>query len=278
MIVCDPARTAARYDALRRYMDEHVSDGADFHCAMEPACRASLDPGLVFSAGQLSYVGPYYDISDAGYPLRVLIVGMDTGRTHENVSLDERRHQIFERVPERFSQRNPHMRGTTLALRLLFGRDPATDRDGELLPLDRSRAMHVLEAYAMANLRLCSATSDGSTASRGTATMSRNCMKHLAATIDILDPTIVVLQGARIRKSVNPLVDDAARVAPNVETVRLGNRRAVLVSLSHPSYPGPRFNWANATSPYLLSTVVPALRNARAVAIGETLGDCSTSP
>ena len=41
--------------------------------------------------------------------------------------------EVLDRVSERFGQRNPHMKGTTTALRVLFGREPGTDRASEEL-------------------------------------------------------------------------------------------------------------------------------------------------
>ena len=69
-----------------------------------------------------------------------------------------------------------------------------TPRIGELIELPaESEPVHLFDCYAMANIRLCSATLAGTSTSKGTAVMSRNCLRHLAATIAILAPTVVIL-------------------------------------------------------------------------------------
>lgn len=155
MTTSDPSRTVQRYADLRRYMDVEVTDGEQFMCASEQKCRQSLKPGLRFSAGQLSYVGPHYDLCVQGVPFRILVIAMDTGREDELVTLDGRREQIYGRVREDFRNRNPHMRGTTTALRVLLGGVPGDDYQGELVELSQGDGVHVLEAYAMASPLFC---------------------------------------------------------------------------------------------------------------------------
>jgi hypothetical protein len=198
--------------------------------------------------------------------LRILVLGMDTGRPDGGVTMDQRRQQIYARIPEPFSKRNPHMRGTTLALRVLFGREQWQERREEFLELN-GEPVHLLDAYAMANVRLCSAINPGSTKSKGTRTMSRNCLRHLRATVEILQPQVVVLQGARIRESAGPLMRDPDRLGPNLERVELAGVPVLLASFGHPSYPGPKGNWSWPSSSYFAAVVVPALQDARRLAI-----------
>jgi hypothetical protein len=56
-----------------------------------------------------------------------------------------------------FRKRNPHMRGVTLELRLAFGHSLDEDEEGEWITAVDGQRFHVLDAYAMANLLLCSA-------------------------------------------------------------------------------------------------------------------------
>lgn len=262
----DRAATESRIIQLRRYMDAAVTDGRDFRCRSEEGCRSSLDPTLTFARGQLSYVGPRYDLIIGAKPYRVLVIAMDTGRTDELVTLEQRREQVFVRIPQKFSERNPHMRGTTSALRVLFGGLPGMDASGEWLDIGGESA-HVFEAYAMANLRLCSAMQPGSTSSKGSIVMSSNCLRHLEASVRILEPTVVVLQGKALRKSLKPIVDEPLQLGPAVERVRLAGVPVVLASLSHPSYPGPAYGWAHLSAPYLANVVVPSLSQARTEAL-----------
>jgi hypothetical protein len=198
----DPSATEDRYRRLSNYMAGEVLAPHGFCCASESACRGSLKPDLEFSPGQLSFLGRHYDLTVESVPLRILVLGMDTGRTDTSVGLDQRRQQIYDRIPEAFNKRNSHMRGTTLALRVLLGRESWDTPGDEYLALDHAR-VHLLDAYAMANLRLCSATKPPTTTSRATTMMSRNCLRHLRATIELLEPTIVVTQSVAIRRRID---------------------------------------------------------------------------
>ncbi len=187
---------------------------------------------------------------------------MDTGRPDELVTLDERRAQVNGRARGRFTKRNAHMCGTTLALRALLG--DSEDAIGELETLDvNGESVHLFRAYAMANVRLCSAIVPGSTGSRGTATMTSNCLRHLQRTVEILEPDIVVLQGQKIWASIDPLVTEREALGASRERVRLAGRDVQLVSLLHPSSWSPR-GWSRPAAPYFKATVAPALRSARA--------------
>lgn len=268
----DPNATAARYAKLAAYTGEAILDDTRFRCASETSCRRSLTSGVHFAAGQLSHVGRYYDAFIGDAPFRVLVIAMDTGRSNGGVSLDQRRSELYASAALSFTRRNPHMRGTTLALRAVFQRENWQDASEEFLDDDR-RSVHLFDAYAMANLRLCSATL-GSTQSKGTTTMSRNCLRHLRATIDILEPTLVIVQGAEVGKSLRALVRDPVVLGTSVEAVGLaaGAAPVVLATFPHPSYPAAKYNWSAATRPYFAQTVLPALRQARHHAIAKASG------
>lgn len=125
----DPVATQRRYEQLASYMDEHVLSEHGFCCVSGDSCRASLGAADAFAARQLSHVGHHYDLSVGDQPFRILVLGMDTGRPDGGVTLDRRREQIYDLIREPFSRRNPHMRGTTLALLTCKGeRTGATDR------------------------------------------------------------------------------------------------------------------------------------------------------
>jgi hypothetical protein len=227
-----------------------------FCCSSAPACRGSVPAGDDFYEGQLSYVGRRYEVAAGDRPCRVLIIGMDTGRPDRCVTQVERRKQVEVRMDEPLSRRNPHMRGTTLALRVLF------DVDEDLVEID-GEEVHVLQAYAMANARLCSAIRGSTTQSRGTNTMTRNCLRHVSTTVNVLEPQVVVLQGTRIRAALAPIITAPQRLSGTLERIRIGHATMLLASLGHPSYPGPKGNWSWPSSPYFLSVVQPTLTEAR---------------
>ena len=138
VIRIDAAATRRRVAKLRRYVDTHLIDGDEFVCPHYADCLGSLSKGLVLREGTMSHVGRRYDLLLDGKPLRVMVVGQESGwpKTSASefsrmVTLDARyrqvhnrsglQHRYYAQAPN-FPGRNPHMRGTTSALRLLFGK------------------------------------------------------------------------------------------------------------------------------------------------------------
>ena len=229
----DPERTAVRLARLEECMREHVL-GERFCCCHRHRddCRASATrPGVSFYAGQLSYVGRHYDTEVDGRPFRVLVVPKETGRAREHVTIAQRELEVTDRIGQPFGQRNPHMRGTTLALRLAFGLCIGDDPAGERLP---DSGVHVFEAFAMANPLLCSAVNTGTARSRQTALMRDNCSKHLAATIQVPEPKLVISQGARLVKPLSRLFTTVEEHSPVVRAVALQGREFPLGASSPP--------------------------------------------
>src|SRR5579872_4478495 len=80
---------------------------------------------------------------------------------------------------------------------LAFGLPLAAARANERIDTQHG-PIHLHDAFAMANLRLCSLAAAGKK-SRATPTVSRNCAPDLRATIGILEPTLVISQGKDLR-------------------------------------------------------------------------------
>lgn len=217
-----------------------------------------------FAAGQLSHVGKFYDIEEDAIPLRILVIGMETGRTDSEVSLQMRRRQVLESAALMPKDRNPHMIGVTHALRTLHGYEIGHDPRGELLNLvGSSHPVHIFDAYAMANVRLCTSVKAGTTQSRPTRVMTANCVRHLEETIRILQPTVCVVQSMRIPKALAPIVVRRKQVAPHLAEVEIGGVETLMAEFSHPTAYA-ELNWGRWTNmPYLGGIVVPALREAR---------------
>lgn len=215
----------------------------------DPACR---------SPRRSCPTSEHYDLVENGRPLHILIVGMEMGTDEERVSLERRTEQIQVSVGLTLNRRNPHMRGVTHALRLILGRAPGTDRIGELLDLDPPT--HVFNACATTNVRLCSAYADNRK-SKGTPLMTRRCLRHLAETIRILEPTVVVTQSTRI--DLSPVVERREKLRPHLSRVDVRGTRTLLAEFSHPTAQGD-LRWGGLTTvPYLYETVVPVLQDAR---------------
>lgn len=270
----DVVATQARIELVDEYMSEHVFGERGFVCAAAGACRRSVMVDRAgrartdrnFAEGQLSHIGHHYDVCVDGQPMRVLVIAMETGREDVGVSLEARRLQLAQSAALSFASRNPHMRGTTTALRLAFGREPGTDRDSELLRVGNDGSpVHLFDCYAMANIRLCSATVAGTSSSKGTAVMSGNCLRHLAATIAVLEPTLVIIQGIPVARDIEPLVSKRRNLTNELADVTLaGVPDVVLACFTHPSAKSVDQHWGRLTSAdYLWSTVVPTMRLAR---------------
>ena len=266
----DPARTALRIRALDDYMASNVLAGRRFLCSSFPSCRAS-HPGL-FYEGQLHHVGAHFDLTLNGRPFRVVVVGQEYGNGPACVTRQDRSHDVVVLTGhgKRFRRdglheaRNPHMRGTTSVLRLLFGRSLGAEHPGELLELGAKR-IHAFEAFALVNFLLCSAIDAdqgevGSKRGKSTKTMQTNCARHFLATMRILEPTVVVAQGKSVREWMRPIVEPLSSVSQSLERVSFDGHECLLASFTHPSVPS-RDNWgSDERRPYLLEVVAPTVK------------------
>jgi hypothetical protein len=195
------------------------------------------------------------------------------------VSLDDRYDMVVNRsgLQRRFktgdgrAPRNPHMRGCTSLLRLIFGLGLGPDHEGEFLNVGGDR-VHVFDCFALVNFLLCSATPASGRATRewlggkpgrSTRKMRAACSSHFRAALEILEPTLIIAQGYRVRSWIADTFDlPARRPQDGVEQLQIGGAAATLVSFSHPSAHGA-LNWGlNERMPYLLNTVAPTITRA----------------
>lgn len=265
----DTLATVRRVEKLRQYMGAQVlGSSGKCVCRKLGSCRRAVmfdgrgatRPEVSFAAGQLSHVGRHYDLTLGGKPCRILVIAMDTVRPRAHVTLDQRHAEVMTSAELSFTDRNPHMKGTTSALRLAVGRKPGADREGEQLRMSGVRQpVHLFDAYAMANLRLCSATADGAR-SLSDATMSRNCLPHLAETIKLLEPTLCIVQGVQVHKVLTELMGRRRQVAPHLEQARVAGVGTLVAAFTNPSAWG-KLRWGGLNGvPYLYEIVAPTLR------------------
>ena len=132
----DTRKTAQRLEALNAYFQAQVVDGNRFICRHYQQCRNS-HPGMFFE-GQLHHVGNHYDAFLLGRPFRIMIVGQEYGHGPALVSLEKRHQMILEvrGLQNTFVQRNPHKRGVTSALRLLYNIPLGEQHEAEFLGLE----------------------------------------------------------------------------------------------------------------------------------------------
>jgi hypothetical protein len=263
----DQKETERRFDNLAAYCESSLlsSDGT-FCCPNAERCRQSVRGDWELYEGQCSYLGEHYDAFDGDDPLRILVVSMQTGRADVGVDLHQRRSQVWDSRDSNYSgpnSRNPHMKGVTKALKVLWGIDPDSDSEGELLTTNHGK-VHLFDTFAMANATLCSRIKTDSAKGQGTKVMLDLCSTHLRETIRILEPTIIHSQGRRktgqcTHTAVEAACDEIDWTNEFVAQVRVGDVRAVWVSLSHPT-----MQWSHE---HLRTTVIPSLQRARALAL-----------
>ncbi|MEZ4672926.1 MAG: hypothetical protein R2932_01625 [Caldilineaceae bacterium] len=112
----------------------------------------------------------------------------------------------------------------------------------------------------MVNYLLCSAHSTKrSKRGESTATMRRNCNEHFRATLEILEPTVLIVEGKSIWPNVRWAFDTLTPVDEPLYRAEIAGRAFFALSFTHPSSMHPH-NWGiNAETPYLLKVVVPTV-------------------
>ena len=267
----DRAATQRRMTELRAYMSRNVLRGREFICSSYAECSSSIEPGCSFTEGQLSHVGRYFDLTRDGKPLRVVVVGQEVGASGSpRTSLAQRYRAIHDGsgMDKRFApdgehkRRNPHMRGTTLALRVVFGNGPGSDREGEFLALDDDDA-HVFDCFALVNRLICSAHATGTSEGRPTRTMLANCERHFVATLEILQPTLIVIQGVRVWNRSRGALRVVDEIEEHLVRAKVGNGTALVCTFTHPSARGPH-RWDSPESTYFRTVVEPTIERALA--------------
>ena len=277
MIKSDPVRTAARVRYLEEYVRRNLLDTERFICKHHRDCRASAPP--YFYEGQMSHVGKHYDLLVAGQELRVVVVGQEYGQAFPRVDLKGRTSMIEGSASEGFRGRNPHMRGTTSILRLLLDRRLGTDDEGERLFTDGAATAHIFDGFALVNALLCSALKnppDGVKAGKGASSplMRENCARHFRATMEILEPTVIVAEGQGVRSWIGGSLGLGSKPTPRYEgpgipeVARISGKRVDILTFNHPSAPGRSAWWGRSpSSKYLKQVVEPTIvtwRNQRA--------------
>jgi hypothetical protein len=282
-----PGSATRRRDGLKSYLESHVLVPNGFVCRHAENCKAS-HPGQ-FYEGQLHHVGLHYDLVANGAPLRIAVIGQEYGHNPIHVNLEQRYDMVVRGSGEgrRFKAsgnlkpRNPHMRGTTSLLRLIFGLGTGHDYEGEFISID-GQSVHVFDAFALVDYLLCSAVGPDAPppsrdfdvsdprrrgAQRGIASsaMLRNCADHFRQALTILAPTLIVAQGRGVRRWIAPALNLPRDPEGVLEEVSLGGQAAYLLNFTHPSAPRWSVNWGtNGQEPYLLDVVKPNVAEAMA--------------
>ena len=263
MIRSNPDITRFRQKKLQEYVrSELISSTGEFICTDHHECRTSRSR-LHFHAGQMSHLGQHYDLEVDGSPMRIVFLGQEYGKARVCVDLEERYQWLIDDYAQwDFKDRSKHMRGVTSTLRLLLGREPGLDKEGERL----MRGVHIFDGFALVNYLLCSALEaprDGARVGggkcRSNMTMRRNCARHLKATLDILDPTVIVIHGRAVHNWMvrNGLMDPD----DNLGAIRINGKLSDVLTFDHPSAGGKSGYWGQSTnSSYLRENVAPQIK------------------
>jgi hypothetical protein len=232
----------------------------------------------MFREGIMSHVGRRFDLTIDGRPLRIVVVGQESGwpkgagarRRGRRVSLETRYEAVHDisglqrryRAEPRHPGRNPHMRGTTQALRVILGKGLGARHEDEFVTPTNGRPFHIFDGFALVNRLLCSAGPVGSSEGHPTPAMFANCQEHFGATLRILEPTIVIVQGRRVDKRTREAFELRRSLSDNLNEVHFEGRRALLCTFTHPAAHGA-LRWGDSLDdPYLRKVVVPTLEEA----------------
>jgi uracil-DNA glycosylase len=92
--------------------------------------------------------------------------------------------------------------------------------------------------------------------------MFSNCEDHFQATLAILEPTLVILQGTTVAKRATKALPVRRAYSAHLYEAGIGEGRTLVCSFSHPSARGA-LRWGDSIdSPYLNRVVVPTLQKA----------------
>lgn len=275
VIEVDVTASQARRRRLHRYVASNLLSDGQFLCPSHDACRASRRDGDDFREGTMSHLGRRFDLTRDGRPLRIVVVGQESGLSKDpsfrrRVDLDLRYHQVHDqaglkrryKVDGAHPGRNPHMRGTTSTLRILLGDGPGADFDGEIVHPVNGKPFHLFDGFALVNRLLCSAGPPETSNGRPTPTMFGNCASHFAATLAILEPTLLVVQGTAVAKRVRAQLAPAREHTPHLYETLVGVQRTLVCTFTHPSAHGARPWGDRLDAPYLTGVVTPTLEKA----------------
>ena len=147
-------------------------------------------------------------------------------------------------------------------MRVIFGKGLGADYPGEFIQPGRGKPFHIFDGFALVNRLLCSAGPPQSNEGHPTGTMFQNCGSHFAATMSILEPTLVVSQGRAVAKWVNQLLPPDHSHGTYLHEAHMDYGRVLVCSFSHPSAHSP-MRWGDRLdAPYLTEVVAPTLRKA----------------
>ena len=260
----DSSKTRKYNSDLRKYIKSKILNNK-FICCHYSECKKSHSGK--FYEGQPYHIGKYYDLKINKKPFRIMIVGQEFGHKKKKITLKEKFMKEMCCPGEEdwiFKKRNPHMKGTTSVLRLLFGKDLGVDYESEWINMTNGKKCHIFDAFALVNYLFCSALKEGhGMAGHSTRKMKNNCREHFKNTVKRLKPNVIIVQGFMIGEWIKDSFDDIKPISGTkiIYQAKLNNFSTNIAFFSHPSSRGKKLNWgSNDHTEYLLKTVKPSVK------------------
>ena len=180
-------KTSYRRKCLEEYYRKEGLNACEFSCGNYKICSESQRERY-----KKQYIGgtcalmPFYDVSYNGIPIRVLVVGKETGYMKNEKygtakNFEENSLNVLNCIG--WEKKNNHIKGTLYILQNIFN----------------IHTEYVYSSYALTNLLRCSfqneTVQENVSATHDTAIMRKMCINHLIQEIKILEPTIIIVQG-----------------------------------------------------------------------------------
>lgn len=225
----DTDKTQKRYNLLQQFYHTTGLNAEAFSCRHYVECLASQRSGTArqYSGGTAGLM-PFYDVWYKETPVRVFIVGKETSHNADlkfgtEPNFDARSRGCLNTIYS--TKRTFHIKGTLLTLQRVF----------------EVESDYLYACYALGNALRCAfqrAEVIRNTSSlTDTPKMRTNCSGYLVREIEILEPTIVITQGAWAVDNKLPLVDQLVEAFGVQKKLLLANAQNSKYGL----YEFPRF-------------------------------------
>jgi len=228
------------------------------------------------------HIGEKYDClvnkNNLETPFRLLIMGLEA-LDEKGISMEQRSAQILTEAAY-LKKSNPHMKGTTLLLQYiihdLLGY-PLTDEEyiGE-----KNLYNHIFNYFTLSNWHITGCFKEGTNKPNRPAQMNKIAVQNFIKQIDILEPSLVILQGKTIsledftkkysddearwvglqqdkRPNDLPKADNYMVYVPNDKN----KFKTPVIKFVHPSDRGKKANpWYKPDAPYLNDIIKPVFK------------------
>lgn len=207
----DLKKTEGRILQLYQYYQLEHLQACEFACKYKNNCERSQrnDVKRQFGGGTAA-VMPLYDAYYQEMPVRVLVIGKETGymkNSEYGTSPDFQTNNQNVLNCIHWQKKNNHIKGTLYLLQNIFG----------------VHTEYIYASYALSNLLRCSFQKaenfESLSGTRDTKTMRECCVQHLIEEIRVLQPTLIVTQGEWAIKGV-PFVEVLKKQFGSYETIK----------------------------------------------------------